>query len=599
MTTQATNMDHAIANAESIGTIGSPSTTTEIKIDIRGTAAENKIVGEYAILRYRQQNDKHYALGQITEVRLRNRMLEDHTILTLARARGAVDHVSDHQDTHEGDLRISAAYRETPNGYQESSLGTVPPTGTDVKKATNDAIDTIIQNHKNNVFYLGTAYQSDLDLPMWFRQFNGAPGQLAEAHHLGIFGRSGSGKSTLAKLILLAYATHPEMGILIVDPQGEFAKSFRGDPEGFAIDLPTRLREINRQVINVDVSNIVLSSWDLAEEMLAESSFMADIGVTTPSQTNPKGSAASAIIEALRANGTTLTNMHMQTEFDRAILAIENAANNRQIYSTAGPTNRIIAAIDPSRRTALYQNHWQPLMLLFNRNRNGAVPTDQVIRSLLSVGRPSRPIVNINLAPTAQNTVGVQWNDRIRNIIINQILGDLERAAERAYQGNQSLNTMVVIDEAQRLAPNRASDDADEYAKRIRTRLADAARTTRKYGLGWMFISQSLASISTDIVRQTRIQFFGHGLSMGSELNSLNELVGGDRHNISLYASFKDPESAFAAESREYSFMVAGPVSPLCLTATPVFLSVYNNPDTFLKKNAAKFPNAQLQPPPP
>ncbi len=597
MNNQTTNMEQAMANAESVGTIGSPSTTTEIKMDVRGTAAENKIVGEYAILKYRQQNDDHYALGQINEVRLRNRMLEDHTILTLARARGSVDHVSDHQDTHEGDLRISAAYRQTPNGYQESSMGTVPPTGTDIKIATNELIDEIIHNHRDNVFYLGTAYQSDLDLPMWFRQFNGAPGQLAEAHHLGIFGRSGSGKSTLAKLILLAYATHPEMGILIIDPQGEFAKSFRGDPEGFAIDMPSRLQEINRGVTSVDVSNIVLNSWDLAEEMLAESGFMAAIGVTTPSPTNPKGSAASSIVDALRNNGTRLTDLHLQQSFDTAIQAVEQAANNRQIYSTPGPSNRIITAIDPNQRPALYQTHWEPLMQLFNRGRARAIVTDQVIRSLLTVGQSSRQIVNINLAPTAQNTAGVQWNDRIRNIIINQILSELERAAESAYQGNQSLNTMVVIDEAQRLAPNRLSDDSDDYARRIRARLADSSRTTRKYGLGWMFISQSLASVSTDIIRQTRIQFFGHGLSMGSELNSLNELVGGDRDNINLYGSFKDPESAFSAESREYSFMVAGPVSPLCLTATPVFLSVYNNPEAFLKKNATKFPNALLQTP--
>ena len=593
MSDQHTSMEQALANAESLGTIGSPSTTTEIKMNIRGTAAENKIVGEYAILKYRQQNATQFALGQITEVRLRNRMLEDHTILTLARSRGQVDHVSDHQDTHEGDLRVSAAYRQTLNGYQESSMGTVPPTGTDIKKATNDLVSEIIQEHADNVFYLGTAYQSDLDLPMWFRQFNGAPGELGEAHHIGIFGRSGSGKSTLAKLILLAYATHPEMGILIIDPQGEFAKGINGDPENFAIDIRTRLRELRRPVVSIDVDNIVLNRWELVEEMLAESNFMTEIGVTTPGPMNPKESASASIVEALRGNNTNLTYLHQRPAFDTAIQAIESAVNSRRLYSGQGPNNRITGRIDPANHTALYQNYWQPLMELFNSHRPNAVRTDQVIQQLMTVGNTDRSIVNINLARRTQNTSGVQWNDRIRNIIINQILSDLERAAEGAYQGNQSLNTMVVIDEAHRLAPGREADVDDDYARRIRARLADSARTTRKYGLGWMFISQSLASMSTDIIRQTRIQFFGHGLSMGSELSSLNELVGGDRHNINLYSSFKDPESAFSAESREYSFMVAGPVSPLCLTATPMFLSVYNDPETFLRKNHRKFPNVQ------
>ena len=70
MSDQHLSMEQALANAESLGTIGSPSTTTEIKMNIRGTAAENKIVGEYAILKYRQQNATQFALGQITEVRL-------------------------------------------------------------------------------------------------------------------------------------------------------------------------------------------------------------------------------------------------------------------------------------------------------------------------------------------------------------------------------------------------------------------------------------------------------------------------------------------------------------------------------------------------
>lgn len=593
MTSQNTGMEQAMSNAESLGTIGSPSTTTEIKMNILGAAAENKIVGEYAIFKYRQQNADQFALGQITEVRLRNRMLEDHTILTLARSRGQVDHVSDQQDTHEGDLRVSAAYQQTPTGYQESSMGTVPSTGTEIKKATNRLVGEIIQQHADNVFYLGTAYQSELDLPMWFRQFNGAPGQLAEAHHIGIFGRTGSGKSTLAKLILLAYATHPEMGILIIDPQGEFAKSINGEPENFAIAMQTRLRELNRSVVSIDVGNIVLNRWDLVKEMLEESSFITEIGITASGPLNPKESAAIRIVEALRNNSMRLSALHEQQAFDFAIQAIQTAVQEQRLYTTSGPNDRIVGRIAPSNHPTLYQNHWRPLMELFNGNRPQAIETDRVIWQLMNVGNANRPIVNINLAHQIQNTAGVQWNDRIRNIIINQILSDLERAAETAYQGNRSLNTMVVIDEAHRLAPS--SDPGEQYASRIRARLADSARTTRKYGLGWMFISQSLASLYTDIIRQTRIQFFGQGLSMGSELTSLREIVGGDSHNISLYQSFKDPESAFSVESREYSFMASGPVSPLCLTATPIFLSVYNNPETFLQKNHRKFPNVQPQ----
>ena len=590
MTNRQDDMNRAFASAESVGTIGSPSSTTEIKMNIRGAAAENKLVGEVAIFRYRQQNAAQYALGQITEVNLHNRMLEDHAMLTLARRRGHVDHVSEDQDTHDGEMQISAVYRQNSNGFQESSMGTVPPTGTDIKLASNDLVNEIIKDHANNVFYLGTSYQSQLDLPLWFRQFNGAPGQLAEAHHIGIFGRSGSGKSTLAKLILLAYATHPEMGILIIDPQGEFAKSITGQPENFDIGMRDRLLELNRQIINIDVNNIVLGRWELVEELLAESALLTELGITTPGPMNPKESAASSIVAALRSANIVLSNLHQRQSFDTALDAIRTSVQQRRLYSGPGPNERITERINSSNLNDLYRDFWQPLLNLFNSNRAGALSTDNVIRQLLSLGQTGRPIVNISLVGTNQTASGVQWNDRIRNITINQILSELERAAESAYQGSQSLNTLVVIEEAHRLAPNFTPDD--NYSARIRARLADSARTTRKYGLGWMFISQTLASVFTDIVRQTRIQFFGQGLAMGSELQSLRELVGGDSNNIRLYQSFKDPESAFSAASREYSFMAAGPVSPLCLTATPIFLSVYNSPNTFFEKNRRSFPRA-------
>lgn len=586
-------IEQAFANAESVATIGSPSTTTEIKMNIRGAAAENKLVGEMAVLKYRQQGATQYALGQITEVRLQNRMLEDHAMLTLARRRGQVDHVSEDQDTHDGEMRISAVYSEDQGNFRESSMGTVPPTGTDIKKATNAVVNEIIHAHLDNVFYLGTSYQSDLDLPMWLRQFNGAPGQLAEAHHIGIFGRSGSGKSTLAKLILLAYATHPEMGILIVDPQGEFAKGLTGQPEQFQLNIAQRIQELGREIINIDVTNIVLSSWDLVEELLTESRFVNhSLGIHPRGNPEAPREAALRIRRALQGRRVVLASLHTRDAFDNAWEAVIEALQGKQIYSGDTTVARVASTMERADRDAIFYEDWRPMMNLFNTGRDNARGTGNIIRSMLSNRSGTRPIVNINLAASSQNDDVIQWNDRIRNIVVNQLLSEINRYAEDAYRDNVSLNTLVVIDEAHRLAPAQAPSD-DDYARRIRTRLADSARTTRKYGLGWMFISQSLASISTDIVGQTRIQFFGYGLSMGSELEALSRLVGGDRHKINLYQSFRDPESAFSAESREYSFMAAGPISPLCLTASPVFLSVYNHPQIFFAKNQRAFPSTQ------
>lgn len=67
-----------------------------------------------------------------------------------------------------------------------------------------------------------------------------------------------------------------------------------------------------------------------------------------------------------------------------------------------------------------------------------------------------------------------------------------------------------------------------EAQENVRNTLVDAVRTTRKYGLGWMFISQTLSSLHREIIGQLRIFFFGFGLALGTELNSLKEIVGGD-----------------------------------------------------------------------
>ena len=115
--------------------------------------------------------------------------------------------------------------------------------------------------------------------------------------------------------------------------------------------------------------------------------------------------------------------------------------------------------------------------------------------------------------------------------------------------------------------------------------LADAALTTRKYGLGWMFISQSPLNLHRDIVNQLRIYFFGFGLALGAEFQTLREIAGGDPNALKLYQSFKDPHSVFDIASRQYAFMTIGPVSPLSFAGTPLFLTAFNTPEEFLRIN--------------
>ena len=146
------------------------------------------------------------------------------------------------------------------------------------------------------------------------------------------------------------------------------------------------------------------------------------------------------------------------------------------------------------------------------------------------------------------------------------------------------MNTLVVLDEAHRFAPQERINN-NERKQRVKTNLVDAVRTTRKYGLGWMFLSQTLSSLDNEIVQQLRISFFGFGLSMGTEFKKLQELVGGKGEYLKLYQQFRDPHSSFDVASREYSFMTIGPVSPLSFSGTPLFLNAFSNLDEFVSTN--------------
>ncbi len=119
----------------------------------------------------------------------------------------------------------------------------------------------------------------------------------------------------------------------------------------------------------------------------------------------------------------------------------------------------------------------------------------------------------------------------------------------------------------------------------VKDALIDAVRTTRKYGLGWLFISQTLASLPKAIVAQMRIMFFGFGLAYGKEFAAMKEIVGSEGNSLRLYQSFRDPHSAFDAKTKQYNFMSIGPVSPLSFSGTPLFFTAFNNPAEFLTVN--------------
>jgi len=580
MNEQRTNIEQLISTSERIGTIGSPSSTSELSLDILGTAVSKKLVGELALFKFSQDSKPHYALGQITEIQLRNIWLEDPTMRSLARQRGQVNPVSGQQDTHLDQMTISAVFSDESNRFEPSILGTVPATGTPIYLATDQILDKLLERYRDEIFYLGHVYGSTPKLPLWFKHFGTGPHGAGEAYHIGIFGKTGSGKSVLAKMILLAYARYPEMAIFVIDPQGEFSKNARGElrAEGFPLNLSSVLLHLNKEVIIRSVRELVLDRWDLFSEILYESPFFERLSI-------PKGEnrriASEILAERLQRANITLQNLYQRESFNRAwqILGDENI--QRQFYRSDQSRERFNAVYREANQDEFFNNYWSQIAELFNRERRGAISVDSLIQQTFDLSRTRRPVVIIDLSK--EMAEGIFWNDTVQALIIKRLLDGLTYSAERAYRENRFLNTLVILDEAHRLAPKERIEN--EKQESVKLSLLDAVRTTRKYGLGWMFISQTLSSLHKEIIGQLRIFFFGFGLALGTEFTSLKEIVGGDPNALKLYQSFRDPHSAFDIASRQYAFMTIGPVSPLSFAGTPLFFTAFNTPEQFLREN--------------
>ena len=595
------NLDQQVDQAERIAVVGSPSSTSGLALDILAGAVHRKLVGELAIFRYVQDGLPHYALGQITEVKLRNVWHEDPTLRSLIRQRGRVDAVSERQDTHQGEMTVSAVFCQDGNTYRPSILGTVPATGTPIHLVTDDVLGTLLSPYQPQLFYLGRVYGSTPKLPLWFKHFDSGPDGAGEAYHLGIFGKTGSGKSVLAKMILLAYARYPQMTLLALDPQGEFAKDLRGEPTGeFRLPMRKVLEHLRKPARILGVRDLVLDRWELFAQILYESPFFEQLSI-------PKGEnrelACRTLVDRLDRQGMRLTDLAKRETFNKAWALLGDEQIQKVFYRSPESRGRFQSVYQSANSEEFYRRYWKPVAWLFQEDRKNAQKVDSLLYHLLKPDEKTRPLVVIDLSQEQARGIGEDfsdlpllrtqgleerepvlfWTETVQALVVKRLLEGIRQAAEAAYRESRSLNALVLIDEAHRLAPREEPENPEKKA--IRDLLIDAARTTRKQGVGWMFISQTLSSLHRGIVEQLRIFFFGFGLGMGQEFRALSELVGGQSKALDLYQLFRDPHSAFDVTSREYSFMTQGPVSPLSFAGTPLFFNAFNTVKDFLEAN--------------
>lgn len=568
-------------NAERIGVIGSPSSSHNLTIDIMGTAVDKKLVGSICMFNFKQDGADHFALGQITEIDLRNIWSEDPTMRGLIRQKGRVDPITERQDTHTASMLVSSVFGKNQRSYQPSMLGTVPSTGTSIRLMNEQFMRDLLSDFSKELVYLGKAYGSNVLLPMWFKHFGKGEGGIEEAYHIGIFGKTGSGKSVLSKMVMMAYARHKPMTIFVLDPQGEFAK-IRDDTK-----VLDSLEKLGKKPKIYSLHNLVLSGNVLFKKILALSGFLDELGIV---HQDNKARAANQIDMMLQGRhplfgpkqGIVPWDFHKREVFNLIWEALKTDQVLIHIYSTKDLMERVRSTIQAADEEYMYKL-WRSVAMLFTyKQGTESIEIKKLTKSVMDGA--SGQVIIIDLSE-GNVPADILWNDKMRMIVINEFLQSLGSEAQVAYKEGKSLNTLVVIDEAHRLAPREPQNSPE--LETIKTTLKDAIRTTRKFGLGWMFISQTLSGLDREIINQLRIYIFGFGLAYGVELQGLREIIGGNDEAIRLYQLFKDPQSN--PHQKEYSFMTIGPISPLSFSGIPLFFQALPYPDSYIRDNLASF----------
>ncbi len=321
---------------QDVAVVGSPSTNTELTLDLLQEATEERLVGALTAFASVQNGRAITSVGQIVGIELKNRWHEDSVFRNLIKRTGEIPPITNRQDTRTADLVVGATFRQSQNGYDPEVLGMVPPTGTRVFRVDQPLLDNLLSVYQPEIVYLGRAYANDVMYPMWFKHFGSGDGGAGEAYHLGVFGKTGSGKSGLAKMILAAYSSHPQMGILVIDPLGEFSLEFAGTRVGQqGLPLDEIVRNQGRSLHVFRIADIQLDDWTTFEEMLISLRFFEQLQIPSASSENARR-AAEVVRNAL--DGTHhLDSLGGEVVLRAALTAIDNP-QKRNIYLHNGTT---------------------------------------------------------------------------------------------------------------------------------------------------------------------------------------------------------------------------------------------------------------------
>jgi len=416
---------------QDIAVVGSPSTNTELTLDLLQEATEERLVGALTAFEAVQSGARIISVGQVVGIELHNRWHEDSVFRNLVKRTGEIPPITNRQDTRIADLVVGATFRESQHGFDPEVLGMVPPTGTRVFRVDQPLLDRLLAIYREEIVYMGRAYANDVLYPMWFKHFGSGTGGAGEAYHIGVFGKTGSGKSGLAKMMLCAYSRHPQLGILVIDPQGEFSLEFSGTRVGQqGLKLDEVVRNQRRAVHVFRISDLQLDDWTTFEEMLISLRFLEQLGIPSRSADNSR-KAAEVIRNALEGTHT-LPNLGARQVLIDALNAVNDQNNATYIYTSARARElqqRVQRLLGDQRKLEqVLAQSWLPICHLFTAGDGrrrlfnfGSQQDPGIIDMLIgtSSGDAPRPVVVIDVSRQGNARF---WSEELQRRLLSKLM---------------------------------------------------------------------------------------------------------------------------------------------------------------------------------
>lgn len=581
---------------QKVAVVGSPSSNYEVSLDLNNLGRSTPLVGAMLALTNPLGEGEELAIGTVTEVTTTNKWMEDNAFRGVASTDEGVSAFSGDSggDLRSAKIRLQASWRKNscddevwlPSG---PSLRMSPSTGQAVRLVDENIIEELTANveDKHYVGHLGGT--DSIRLPLSIPDFAGPAG----AQHIGVYGQSGSGKTQQTAYLLASMMRHTQLGMIIVDPQGQWAAE-----EGMAFSLQGFAQELGKDVRVRRISEHLQLFKDSAlfTTLLGKTRFLKEV-------TKMSDEVQVLVLEEMAKIVKTMDDWHiadsneLMLDIFRALID-ENQKYMSRIYADETRQERLRDAISDILSSAerakevlrfffpihnLFQptnpmggprhSLWAEISSVFERDGNTPAPL-----LVLDMSSKAPPGMDDEAAIAAAEAYEVLENDSVKAAILRNLFSTLKRASEAKFRDGVNLNTMVVLDEAWRYAPNPSQTDDNEIAELSRE-LAGYARDTRKFGIGWLYISQSTYSVNQNIWEQMTIRIFGFGLS-GRDLEKITEIID-DRSSLRLYRGFGNPRA-----TGKFPFLLTGPVSPLAANSTPISSTVYTDFQDFRDDNS-------------